>query len=195
MTPSSRRKERADRRREEILNTALRLFAAKGYRATTIADIASATGTAHGLVYHYFRSKDELLAAILERFSFLADLRRILAVAPEQPASVVLREVAVEFSRTLDERMDLLRLVVAESQSNDVVAKALGEATAEGERLLVAYLTARIDAGELRPHDPAVPARTLFWALITQHLGPPPGDDDFARDLVALLLDGIRADR
>ena len=168
------------------------MFAARGYRGTTIADIAAATGSAHGLVYHYFRSKDELLAAILERFSFLPELRRLLAIAPARPASAVLLEVAVEFCHMLDDRTDLLRLVIAESPSNQIVAEALGGVTKEGERLLVEYLTARIEAGELRPHDPSVPARALFWALITQHLGPTQGDG-FARGLVSVLLDGTRA--
>lgn len=61
------RARQADLRRDELLATCLRLFAEQGFKATTIADIAAATDTAHGLVYHYFRSKDELLVAILER--------------------------------------------------------------------------------------------------------------------------------
>jgi AcrR family transcriptional regulator len=192
MTAATLRARQADRRREELLATGLKLFAERGFRATTIADIAAATGTAHGLVYHYFRSKDELLSAILERYSFLPRLRALLAVSPDRPAAEVLTGIAVGFSAMLDARSDLLRLVVAESQTNPVVAGALGRVSVEGETVLVEYLRARIDAGELRPHDPSVPARALFWALITKHLGPPQ-KDDFERALVAVLLDGIRA--
>jgi len=47
-------------------------------------------------------------------------------------------------------------------------------------------------AGELRIHDPSVPDRALFWAIITKHLGPADADG-FETDLVAVLLDGIRA--
>ena len=64
----------ADRRRSELIEAALRLFAERGFRSTTIGDIASATGTAHGLVYHYFRSKDDLLQAVLDRYTFLPRL-------------------------------------------------------------------------------------------------------------------------
>jgi AcrR family transcriptional regulator len=186
------RAEQADRRRAELVDVALRLFAERGFRGTTIADIATATGTAHGLVYHYFRSKDELLEAILERYSFLPQLRSLLAVSPNRPASDVLTEVAVGFSRLLDERPELLRLVVMESQTNPIVAAALARVTEEGLVVLTEYLRARIAAGELRIHDPTVPARALFWAIITKHLGPP-GADGFEIDLVAILLDGIRA--
>jgi TetR/AcrR family transcriptional regulator, cholesterol catabolism regulator len=192
MTAATARTERADRRREELLATGLGLFAERGVRATRIADIAAATGTAHGLVYHYFKSKDELLSAILERYSFLPQLRRLLAVSPDRPASEVLTDIAVGFSEMLDERGDLLRLVVAESGTNPVVAEALGRITDEALVILVSYLEARIAAGELRPHDTSVPARALFWAIITKHLGPPQVDR-FEIDLVEVLLNGIRA--
>jgi hypothetical protein len=79
-----------------------------------------------------------------------------------------------------------------ESQTNPIVAAALARVTEEGLVVLTEYLRARIAAGELRIHDPTVPARALFWAIITKHLGPP-GADGFETDLVAVLLDGIRA--
>jgi AcrR family transcriptional regulator len=182
----------ADRRRAELIDASLRLFAEQGYRSTTIADIAAATGTAHGLVYHYFRSKDELLEAILERYAFLPRLRTILAVSPDRPAAEVLAEIADGLSNLLGERPELLRLVVAESATNPIVADALARVTDEGLALLTDYLRARIVAGELRIHDPSVPARALFWAIITKHLGPTDADG-FETDLVAVLLDGIRA--
>jgi AcrR family transcriptional regulator len=188
----SLRASRADRRRAELIDVGLRLFAERGFRGTTIADIAAATGTAHGLVYHYFRSKEELLTAILERYTFLPRLRALLEVSPDRPAAEVLTEVAIGFSRMLEERPELLRLVVSESATNPIVAEALGRVTAEGLVAMTEYLTARIAAGELRPHDPSVPARALFWAIITKHLGPA-GADGFETDLVAVLLDGIRA--
>ena len=191
-TGPSHRAAQADLRRAELVDAALRLFAEKGFRGTTIADIAAATGTAHGLVYHYFRSKDELLAAILQRYTYLPQLQSLLAVSPDRPAAEVLAEVATGFSRMLDQRPELLRLVVSEAPTNPIVAEALGRVTDEGLLAMSDYLMARIVAGELRVHDPTVPARALFWSIITKHLGPA-GADGFETDLVAVLLDGIRA--
>ena len=182
----------ADKRRVELIDASLRLFADQGFRSTTIADIAAATGTAHGLVYHYFRSKEELLEAILERYAFLPRLQSLLAVSPDRPAAEVLGEIAEGLSEVLGERPELLRLVVNESATNPIVAEALARVTQEGLDLLTTYLRARIVAGELRIHDPSVPARALFWAIITKHLGPTDADG-FETDLVAVLLDGIRA--
>ena len=185
------RTRQADARREELLRTALRLFAERGVDGTTIADIATATGTAHGLVYHYFASKNDLLLAVLERFSFLPELRRLLDVSPDRPAVEVLTEIAVRFSTLVRERGDLLRLVSRESQINPAVAAALGDVMAEGTRLIAAYLDARVAVGELRPHDTSVPARGLFWAIVTMHLAQAP-DERFEAGLVDVLVNGLR---
>ena len=192
MSAQTARARQADQRRAELIEAALRLFAERGFRATTIADIATATGTAHGLVYHYFASKDELLEAVLDRYAYLPQLQEVLAVSPDRPASEVLTEIAVGLSAMLRDRPEVLRLVVTESPTNPIVAAALAHVTEEGLALLTDYLRARIVAGELRMHDPSVPARALFWAIITKHLGPADADG-FETDLVGVLLDGIRA--
>ncbi|WP_042475270.1 TetR/AcrR family transcriptional regulator [Bacillus ndiopicus] len=56
-----------EERRNEILNTAQTLFVTKGYTKTTINDILRAIGIAKGTFYHYFKSKEEVLDAIIER--------------------------------------------------------------------------------------------------------------------------------
>lgn len=52
-------------KRMQIINSALEIFAQKGYHTTTIADIAKHAGIAKGLMYNYFTSKEELLHSIL----------------------------------------------------------------------------------------------------------------------------------
>ena len=47
-------------RKQEILETAMRLFQEKGYEKTSISDIAKAIGVAQGLCYRYFPSKEVL---------------------------------------------------------------------------------------------------------------------------------------
>jgi AcrR family transcriptional regulator len=54
-------------RRDEILDTAQRLIYTKGYEKLTIRDILDALQISNGAFYHYFTSKSELLAAIIER--------------------------------------------------------------------------------------------------------------------------------
>ena len=63
----------ADRRRQ-ILDAAIRVFARQGYNACRVSDIADEAGVAYGLVYHYFKSKDEVLDTLfLERWGVLLE--------------------------------------------------------------------------------------------------------------------------
>lgn len=57
-----------ERRRQEILEAALRLFNARGFDNTTVGDIAKAAGAATGTVYLYFPSKEDVLAGLEESF-------------------------------------------------------------------------------------------------------------------------------
>ena len=54
-------------RREEILEAAIRLIAQKGFAAVTLRDVAAEVGVAHGLLRHYFDSRDELIASAFDR--------------------------------------------------------------------------------------------------------------------------------
>jgi protoporphyrinogen oxidase/AcrR family transcriptional regulator len=52
------------KKREAVMEAALVLFMEKGYENVSVDDIIAATGTSKGTFYHYFKSKDEILAAI-----------------------------------------------------------------------------------------------------------------------------------
>jgi TetR/AcrR family fatty acid metabolism transcriptional regulator len=59
----------AELRRETILDAAVEVFAAKGFGHASVRDVARAAGIADGTLYNYFRSKDELLLALLDRLN------------------------------------------------------------------------------------------------------------------------------
>jgi TetR/AcrR family fatty acid metabolism transcriptional regulator len=66
----------ADKRRM-ILDAAVRVFARQGFNGCRVSDIADEAGVAYGLVYHYFRSKDEVLDTLfLERWNVLLEAIR-----------------------------------------------------------------------------------------------------------------------
>jgi len=56
--------KKPDERREEILQAGCRLFLAKGYENTTMRDVMRELDIAKGTIYHYFKSKEELLDAV-----------------------------------------------------------------------------------------------------------------------------------
>jgi AcrR family transcriptional regulator len=67
--------EYLDERRQEIIDAAFRCFARKGFHSTTMRDIYAEAGLSSGAVYHYFRSKEEIIEA-----SFVMDFERSMPV-------------------------------------------------------------------------------------------------------------------
>lgn len=57
-----------EQRRNEILDAAEELFMTKGFEQTAVSDIVKKVGVAQGLFYYYFKSKEEVLNAIMERY-------------------------------------------------------------------------------------------------------------------------------
>ncbi len=66
MGTTERREREKQRRRDDILSTARTVFFDKGFRDTTIDDIARATELSRGTIYLYFESKEEIYATVLE---------------------------------------------------------------------------------------------------------------------------------
>lgn len=60
--------ERSERSRTLILDTALKLFAHRGYGATSVRDIAETAGLSKGNVYHHFPDKESIFRALLDRY-------------------------------------------------------------------------------------------------------------------------------
>jgi TetR/AcrR family transcriptional regulator, fatty acid metabolism regulator protein len=87
--------QRTSDRRRELLDAAVRVFARKGFHAARVGDVAEEAGVAHGLLYHYFRSKDEVLETIFrETWDLLqADTERI------EKSDAPLREQLRRFAR------------------------------------------------------------------------------------------------
>jgi AcrR family transcriptional regulator len=74
---AARNEKLAAEKRRLILDAAVRVFAQQGFNQCRVSDIADEAGVAYGLVYHYFRSKDEVLDTLfLERWNVLLEAIR-----------------------------------------------------------------------------------------------------------------------
>ena len=69
----------AEERKDEILDAAEKLFAAKGFDNTSTGDILEAVGIARGTLYYHFKSKEEILDGVIERITnrLMQDAREI----------------------------------------------------------------------------------------------------------------------
>jgi AcrR family transcriptional regulator len=76
---AARNEKLAAEKRRLILDAAVRVFARQGFNQCRVSDIADEAGVAYGLVYHYFRSKDEVLDTLfLERWNVMLEVIRDL---------------------------------------------------------------------------------------------------------------------
>ncbi len=161
------RQLQAEARRRQILDTALSVFAQKGFANTSIKDLAAAAGISSGLMYHYFPSKARLLEAAAEHHSFLPQLRATLRDIKEQPCREVLRHITLEFLDLLEQNKPIVNIFLQEGRYNAQVQRIWAGLANGGVDLLKDYITARIAAGEMRPHDAEITARCLFSSVIT----------------------------
>jgi AcrR family transcriptional regulator len=101
-------------KRRLLLDAAVRVFARRGYHGSRVGDIAEEAGVAHGLIYHYFASKEEVLRTVF-RENFVELLDRFRAVeATEEPAPEKLEGIAKILLRTWRNDPDLVTVMVRE---------------------------------------------------------------------------------
>src|SRR5215208_4307878 len=209
-TPTERRPTARQRlaaaRREQILETALKLFAERGFDATSTRQIAKEVGVAEGLIFHYFPTKASLLTAILEdrlegRRAFRTRLRPLLEGASGGSAPEVLGAVASGWLATLRRDEEFVVVLFATAQTNPEVRAAWQGLIREGTELLTGYLASRVEAGELREDLPLETAATMFvsslmiFFLTRRHLPKPEWEkqgDAYARELISVWLEGAR---
>jgi AcrR family transcriptional regulator len=77
-------------RREQIIDAAMRVFAQRGFARATNRDVAREAGITTGLIYYYFKSKEDLLRAALEERSPVQVMTQITPEMLEQPPDVLL---------------------------------------------------------------------------------------------------------
>lgn len=107
--------------RDRIIDAAMRLFSERGFRGTSVTQIEDAAGLAAGAggIYHYFRSKEELLTAGIDRhlarLSSLRELRRLLTGLADvrSELTIMARYTLAE----LDRERELLQILATEARS------------------------------------------------------------------------------
>jgi AcrR family transcriptional regulator len=191
----------ADDKRRRILDAAVRVFAAQGYDASRVGDIAKEAGVAYGLVYHYFESKEVVLEAVFREA--WGRLLAAVALAEETgaDASGQLELVVKIVLRTWRDDPDLVRLLVREVTRNPHIQDELdeiGQAFASLERMVRRGQADGTFRAEL---DPKLAAWMLYGALEEVLTGWVLGQlpDDAAavnaaeREVTATIVGGLRA--
>jgi AcrR family transcriptional regulator len=101
-------------RREQILQAAQKLFADKGFRETNLNDVATQLGFRRQAVYHYFRSKDEILYELIDRAGQGIATSAQPTFDAELPPAEKLAEVVRNHVRHLLTNVDVFRIQFSE---------------------------------------------------------------------------------
>ena len=186
---------------DQILDAAALVLLRKGPAATT-AEIAREAGVSEGLVFYRYKTKDELLVAVIERqlrpSEALSDLIRDPG---SRPVGETLRELVGQILATLRRAFPFVEIARA-SLDPAAIARAAGRSEATPERLVEVasrYFEAEVARGRLRPLRTSSAARLIVGACIDRNLSeagpvgrkPLDTDDDFLDGVVDILLHGV----
>ncbi len=129
---------RPQRGKQKLFDSAMKLFESQGYFATTVEQITAEAGVSKGLVYNYFRSKEELLVALLkdatDKMASVAE-----ALSCDGPLEDSLSSFVDDFFRFLQAERRFLKL-----QLSLLLAPELSELVAEPQRQRAELLLRKI---------------------------------------------------
>jgi AcrR family transcriptional regulator len=182
--------------RAEILTAAAELFRARGYRATTLEELARRLGMSKKTLYGHFRSKEDLLAAIFHRTMTLVEQGLAAIVRSRVAPTEQLREVIRHQVRTVVAEQAFLTVFFAEETSLPIrLRRAITRRKARYDHAVQGIVKR---CGRLTVHP-----RLLVFALLgmsnwTHRWYDPQGRweaDDIADAFIALLERGYRVTR
>lgn len=114
-----------DSRRSDLVQTSARLFREKGYEKTTVRDIAAAAGMQAGSWFYYFKTKQEILAAIMEQ-GMARSLQDLEAIASQAlpPREAFRQLVQVHLHTLLAPDHDFISVLLYEWRSLDLQSRS-----------------------------------------------------------------------
>ncbi|HEV7134689.1 MAG TPA: TetR/AcrR family transcriptional regulator [Gaiellaceae bacterium] len=159
----------AEEKRRLILDAAVRVFAHKGFHTSRVGDIAEEAGVAHGLLYHYFSSKDEVLETIFrETWSDL--LSEIDAIeTSDATARAQLERVTARLLGSWRIHPDVVRVLVREIARSAEVQQRIGELVKPIEAIQRIIARGQ-ETGEFRSDFDARLAGIVFYGGIEELL-------------------------
>lgn len=153
-------------RREQILEVATRLFQ-KGFQATSLDHVAAELGVTRPALYYYFRSKEELLAAIYDRAVGVLIDRAAELFAQNMAPDALLRKLIEVHVRTMLQEQPIVRVYFREK---DALGEAASRSVKAKEVAFTKMMASAIEAGQarkiFRPGNPELIVNAILGMLI-----------------------------
>ncbi len=172
-----RRERRSKQTRERLFRTALRLFAERGFQATTVEDITEAADVGKGTFFNYFPTKEHVLGA----FGELQRGKVELAVAAARQTPAPMHEVLTQMVHALAQEPGrspaLFRSLMEAVASSEGVRRTIAENLELGRQRLEELIAIGQQRGEVRRDQPAsemarVLQQNFFGAMLFWSLRP-----------------------
>lgn len=163
-------RRRKEARPAEIMTAGLTAFAAKGFAATRLEDVADAAGVSKATIYLYFESKADLLKAIL-RETISPHMGEIEAALEtyEGSSNELLRLLYARATTVIAMPMvrSILKLIISESGNfPDIVEFYRTEVAFRGLHAIARLLERGVKRGEFRPCDPVMTAQSVIFPIL-----------------------------
>ena len=163
-------RRRPEARPAEILGAALEVFAARGFQAARLEEVAKRAGVSKGALYLYFETKADLFRAVVtEAISPNIEHVKGLAAASVPFEQAVRLGVGMLAGKVVTDRRitGVVKLVIAESRNHPELATIWHETVVEpGIQLLTGLIKAAQARGEIRPGDPRLFAYGLMGPMV-----------------------------
>ena len=162
-------------KQRNILRASVKLFAEKGFHASSTAEIAKEAGVAEGTIFRHYKSKKDILLAVvapvLVKFAapfILKDLREIFREQAQKPFGEIVAELYRNRLNLVDANEKHIRILLQEAFFHPEIREALIATVFEDAKAMVQKLIeAKIDAGELRP----LPSQAVFRVVLSSLIG------------------------
>jgi TetR/AcrR family transcriptional regulator, fatty acid metabolism regulator protein len=197
--PNRANAQAQEEKRRLLLEAAVRVFARKGYHSSRVGDIAQEAGVAHGLLYHYFDSKEDVLRSVF-RETWRALIETIESVEEAgDPPREQLRKVAEILLRSWRRDPDLVRVLVLEVTRSQHLPGEMDEIVESFAAIQEIVERGQAD-GSIRPDLDARLASYVFYGAVEELLTGwvlgrlPDSEEDVARaerTLVEIVTGGL----
>ncbi|WP_295420667.1 TetR/AcrR family transcriptional regulator [Sulfurovum sp.] len=157
--------------KEKILKTALKLFSSKGYKATTVRDIAGAMGVKQSALYNHFKNKDEILETLISNLTSSAIVTLFddkEAQNAHKQGKSLLMSIATTFKLlSFDSQNEaLFKLLMQEMFRNERIREIYNEYFyQENVKKLSTYFFMMMQEEQIRSSDPLLLANEFFSPL------------------------------
>ncbi|MEV8433784.1 TetR/AcrR family transcriptional regulator [Streptomyces sp. HUAS 31] len=162
----TRRRLSTEERREQLLAVGARLFSESPYDEVWIEQVAEIAGVSRGLLYHYFPTKRDFFAAVVERES--ARMLRMTAAVPGIPVREQLGAGLDTFLEYVEAHAHGYRAFHrADAAGDQAVRKVYQRALAAQEKQILAAMAADPEFGPVCARRPDVPLAVRGWLAFT----------------------------